>query len=235
MASGLKALESATAVYLTKLISVEDTCILREGLVERGTCLTHEIVRDLDADVCRTILRVPIEGSDISSLAERVSIATVSLRGPMGWIPEIRPSVSGRPSTSSLMRSSRPSSNQRFTNEASRLVNEDKEASDEGHNNSFESLMGALDEGLRGGLLASTDRLVATLIDLVLPTIAAAYVKISRSHPQDPVQFMADFLRERGVERESQAREAAHNAFLAALDEANAREKYEPMVDTNSN
>ena len=234
MTAGLKALESSTTIYNTKLVAVEDARILREGEVRQDTCLTHELVRDLDVDVCRMILRVPTESLDMTSLGAQVSDATINLRGPMGWMPEIRQIVSGRPSTSSLLRSSRPST-QRLTNEASRLATEYERVSVREDKDSFKSLMSGLDNGLRTGLIESTDRLVESLIDLVLPTVAEAYVKISRNCPQDPVQFIADFLREKGVEKESSARESAHKAFLAALEEASVREsKDEPMDNANS-
>ena len=64
-----------------------------------------------------------------------------------------------------------------------------------------------------------------SLLDLVLPHLAEASVRISREQPDDPIQFMADFLRDRGNQVEEQARERARVAFYSALDEANAREK----------
>ena len=222
-AAGLKALESSVAAYLAKMVPADDSRILHEKGVEQGTCLTYELMRELDSDVCTTILRVPIEGSEIDTLAARVSTAVISLRGPMGWIPEARKGISGRSSTSSLMRCSRPSTGG-LASEASHLHHANDDSAKNGDGDSFSSLINGLDDRLRANLIESTDRLVETLIDLVLPTMAEAYINISRNSHEDPVQFMADFLHAKGVEKESQARESAHKAFLAALAEASARE-----------
>lgn len=64
-----------------------------------------------------------------------------------------------------------------------------------------------------------------SLLDLVLPHVAEAYIKISREHPVDPIQFMADFLHERGSKSDESTLNAAREAFYSALDEANAKEE----------
>lgn len=171
----------------------------------------------------KDILRVCDTESDAASLSFKIAKAVTHLRGPMGWIPEIHESIPGRPSTTSLIKSSRPSGN--YLTDEKHFFMEDKELENDGAEEaSINSAINALDKKLRTDLLVSTDRLLETLIDMVLPTVADAYIKISRDCPEDPVRFMVEYLREKGIEKETKSRENAHAEFIAALEEANARE-----------
>jgi hypothetical protein len=64
-----------------------------------------------------------------------------------------------------------------------------------------------------------------SLVDMVLPQLAEAYLRVSSENPTDPIQFIADFLYAKGTEIEANAREAAKVAFDKALEAANAKEQ----------
>ena len=62
-------------------------------------------------------------------------------------------------------------------------------------------------------------------MELVLPHVAEAYIHISREKPDDAIQYMVDFLQQKGRSLEEGARASKQTEFYGAYEEAQRRER----------
>lgn len=207
--ASVRALEASLASYAASVVLIESQIDEYSENPQDTFSHSHELVQELER-VSGNIVRFDTSSIHQDDLSQKIARHVVGLRdGLIGWLPELTPVVE---SSQSGLPAESPSET------------EQKEMALP----TFKRLRDRSITDLNAGILEMNEESKSSLIDQcselenylhhnVLPMIAKAMASIATVKPNDPILYMADFLKREGKAIEDSAMEIASRNFKETL------------------
>jgi len=232
----VKALESSLAGYAAKMKPIVFSEEVSSIADTQSACThSHETIQNLETSgMCGKVLRIDAANTTTEDVCAILAKQIFNLHsGKIGWLTDISDVDFSVDATSSSLEPAKfagqtaLSMNERCESapEASAAVETLAAASSPKTFSDISASISDVQGESRELLLKQADELQQYLLINVLPFLTKGMIGIARDKPTDPIRFIAEHLRNCGLEQEKEAELQALERFNSLLQDANVESK----------